>query len=85
MDLKTGESKWQARLGGRTWSSMVFGDGKLWVNSEAGVTHVLEPSVTGLKVIAQNKIDELIRASPVFSNGEMFIRTYEHLYCIGKK
>jgi hypothetical protein len=85
IDLKTGESQWQARLGGRTWSSMVYADSKLWVNSEAGVTHILEANTKELKVVAQNKIDELTRASPVFSNGDLFIRTYQHLYCIGSK
>jgi hypothetical protein len=34
-------------------------------------------------VIAENDIGETIHATPAFSDGEIFLRGWEHLYCIG--
>lgn len=86
LDLKTGDNRWGRgqRLSGQAWSSMVHADGKLWVNTTAGETIVLRDS-TQFEQIAVNKLGELIRASPVFSDGQVFIRTYKHLWCIGER
>ena len=32
-----------------------------------------------------NKLGEPTNASPAFSNGEIFIRTSQHLYCLARK
>jgi hypothetical protein len=37
------------------------------------------------KVVAENPIGERTLASLAISNGQIFLRTDEHLYCIGKK
>lgn len=82
IDATTGEKKWEQRLGGGvSWSSMNHVAGRLYVNNTAGTTFVLEPSPTQCKIIAENKLDELTRASPAYCDGQIFIRTYEHLYC----
>ncbi len=86
LDPQTGERNWETmRLGGRSWSSMTHAAGRLYVSNEAGTTFVLEPSTTEFKLLAENKLDELIRATPAFSDGQIFIRTYKHLYCIEAK
>ena len=36
-------------------------------------------------VVARNSLDEAISSSPAISQGQIFIRTHEALYCIGKK
>ena len=46
-----------------------------------GVTVVIEPNPKECKVLAENKIGELTRASLAISDGQVFQRTYEHLYC----
>lgn len=86
--LESGEQLLEGRgqrLSGRVWSSFVLADGKLWINTDRGETLVLKPSPQGLEVIANNRVNELMRASPVFSDGQVFLRTYQHLYCIGKR
>jgi outer membrane protein assembly factor BamB len=85
LDPATGEKKWDERLGGESWCSMVHVDGKIYISNKAGTTYVVEPNPTALKVLAENKQGELIRASPAFSNGQIFIRTYDNLYCIEAK
>ncbi|MEX2212767.1 MAG: PQQ-binding-like beta-propeller repeat protein [Phycisphaeraceae bacterium] len=87
IDLKTGEQLWgrgeRAGTGG-SWSSMVHADGKLWICNMKGETVVLKADPT-FEVIAVNPMKEMIRASTAFSDGQVFIRTYGHLYCIGKR
>lgn len=82
IDLQTGEKQWEHRLGGRTWGSMSHVGGRLYVSNDAGTTYVLAASPDECKVLAENHLDELTRASHAFSDGDVFIRTYKHLWCI---
>jgi outer membrane protein assembly factor BamB len=83
LDAKTGEKKWQERLeGGGTWSSMCHVDGRLYVINTAGTTTVLDPSPESMKVLGQNPLGETTRGSLAFSDGQIFIRTHQNLYCI---
>jgi outer membrane protein assembly factor BamB len=82
LDVRTGETKWQQRLGPRSWCSMAHVGGRLYVSNEAGATYVLAPNADKCEILATNDLGELIRASPAFSNGQVFIRTHENLYCI---
>ena len=58
-------------------------DGLVYFTSDLGVTSVISPGET-FEVVAQNKLGEPVSASPAISKGQLFIRTHEHLYCIGK-
>jgi outer membrane protein assembly factor BamB len=83
LDPKTGDRKWEERLpGGVSWSSMNHVAGRLYVNNTAGTTFVLEPNPQECKILAENKLGETTRATPAFSNNQIFIRTYQNLYCI---
>ena len=87
IDTKTGEQLWGRgeRAGtGTTWSSMVHADGKLWVCNMKGETVVLK-AAPKFEVISVNPLNEMIRASLAFSDGQVFVRTYNHLYCIGPR
>ena len=51
---------------------------------EDGTTFVVDVSDKA-KVIATNSLnDEFTVATPVLVDGKILLRTYEHLYCIGK-
>jgi len=50
---------------------------------EDGTTFVLQHDGQP-KVIATNSLDEFITATPVFADGQILLRTFDHLYCIGK-
>ena len=86
MELKTGKNLREERLGSKTWASMAYADGRLYIIQESGETLVLEPG-TELKVIAKNPLErgDLTRGSLAFSDGQIFIRTYQKLYCIGER
>jgi outer membrane protein assembly factor BamB len=63
-------------------ASPVAGDGKIYFVSESGETIVLRagPEPT---VLARNDVGERAVASPAISNGQIFIRTDDHVFCIG--
>jgi outer membrane protein assembly factor BamB len=87
IDIKTGEQLWARgeRAGtGATWSSMVFADGRLWVCNMKGETVVIKADVK-FELVSVNPLNDMLRASAVFSDGQVFIRTYGHLYCIGQR
>ena len=63
---------------------MVHAAGRLYVSNEAGTTFVIEPTPEAFKLLAENKVGELTRASLAFSDGQIFLRTLTHLYCIGE-
>lgn len=85
IDAKTGETTWQKRLGGTGWTSMVHIGKYIYVINTDGKTFIIEPDPSECKVVAENELGELTRGSIAVSNRQLFIRTYEHLYCIGEQ
>ena len=83
INLESGESQWQSRLGRKLWSSLVLADGRFYVVDQSGTTHVFNTS-SKLDVLETNSLDETTNASIAISQGNIFIRTYDHLWCIGK-
>jgi outer membrane protein assembly factor BamB len=82
VDPHNGAVIWRERLGGCYTSSPVAAGGRIYLFNEDGEGLVLEPGRT-LRVLARNRLDERVLASPAVSDGRLFIRTDEHLYCIG--
>jgi outer membrane protein assembly factor BamB len=83
LDPKTGDRKWEDELGGgQSWSSMTYADGRIYSVNTAGTTYVIEPTPEKCKIIAENKLGETTRASVVVSDGQIFLRTHQNLYCI---
>ena len=58
-------------------------DGKLYFVSEDGQTIVVKSGRTP-EVLARNDLGERQIASPAVSNGQIFIRTDDHVFAIGK-
>lgn len=85
IDVKTGITVWEKRLPGAHWGSVVLADGNLYVTNQDADTQVFKPNAEKFVAVATNKLDGSSNATPAFSNGEIFIRTSEALYCIGKK
>lgn len=86
IDLKTGKQAWDKPITGGAWGSIVHADGKLYLASQRGETLVFAAKPDEYEEIAANKLDgSTTRASIVPSDGELFIRTYKHLWCIAAK
>ena len=84
VDGKTGERVWQERMNAIFSASPVAGDGKVYFLAESGEMIVLAGG-RKLNVLARNSVGERSLASPAVANGQIFIRTDDHLYCVGKQ
>lgn len=84
IDPATGKLAWQERSGGAAcWGSMILADGHLFVTDQRGTTHIFQPNAERFERVAQNKLGERSNSTPAFSDGQIFLRTFQHLYCIG--
>jgi outer membrane protein assembly factor BamB len=84
LDARNGKNIWKARLPGRLWGSLVLAEGRLYVSSLEGQTFVLA-AAPKFRLLATNDLREPTYAALAVSDGAIFLRTYEHLYCIGKR
>ena len=83
-EARTGKRHWMERLPGGHSPSPVSADGLVYFVSDRGVTTIIRPSET-FAVIAKNELGEPVSASPAISQGQIFLRTHQNLYCIGSK
>ena len=84
VDAKDGSRVWQQRIDGVFSASPVAADGKIYFVSENGETIVVRAGRTP-EVLSRNDLGERQIASPAVSNGQIFIRTDDHLFAIGRK
>ncbi len=85
LDARTGaEIYGQQRLKPGVYSgSPVLADGKIYITNEEGLTSVVKAGPK-FEVLAENPLNDYCLSSPAISDGQIFIRTATHLYCVGK-
>jgi outer membrane protein assembly factor BamB len=88
-ELQTGKLVWEERLKGPApksdnWSSLVLADGNLYAINQGGDAFVLK-AAPRFETLATNSLGETAIASMAVSNGEIFIRTHQNLWCIGAR
>lgn len=83
-DAKSGERHWRERLPGGHSPSPVQADGMVYCLSDQGVASVIRLG-DQFELVAKNDLGEPVSASPAISQGQLFIRSHEALYCIGTK
>ena len=85
---KTGEKLWEGQVpesGIVIRSSPTLADGKLYIVNEKGTTYVIDAAASEFKLLATNALpDENVRGTIAVSDGQLFIRGTQFLYCIGK-
>jgi outer membrane protein assembly factor BamB len=84
VDAKTGELRYEGqRLPGieTVYASLTGAAGRLYIPGREGTTAVIQQGPT-YKLLAANKLDEAIDASPVIIGKQLFLRGSKHLYCI---
>jgi len=85
LDAATGKVLWSDRAAGADhWASVVFAGGRLYATNQNGTTVVFVPNSERFESIETNKLEETTNATPAISGGQIFIRTFENLYCIGR-
>lgn len=81
LDAKTGELRWQHRIGGNFGASPLLADGKLYFTSQEGVTTVLRPG-RAYEELAKNQLFGETLASPAICGQALIFRADRTLYCL---
>ena len=81
----TGELLYDERLGtlGYYYSSPVAADNRIYIASAEGVVTVIDAGSAKLNVLATNKLDGAIMATPALAAANIYVRTESHLYSFG--
>ena len=79
----SGERLWQERFPGGHSPSPVSANGLVYFISDSGITSIVRPGNT-FEVVEENDLKERVSASAAISQSQIFIRSHQHLYCIGK-
>ena len=82
IEATSGKIVWMERLSGAHSASPVYADGRIYILSEDGETIVLRPGVK-YDEVARNDLGDTCLASMAVSQGNFYIRSAQHLYCIG--
>jgi hypothetical protein len=61
----------------------VLADGKIYAINEEGTTTVIKAGAD-FEILSVNKLNDYTLASPAVVGDQIFIRTANYLYCIGK-
>lgn len=81
VEARTGRVVWQERLGVGFSASPVLAAGRLYWTAEDGRTTVLRPGPT-VEVLAVNRLEGTVKASPAVVGKALLLRTDTHLYRI---
>lgn len=88
LNVKTGEEVWEERLQGPSrrsgaWGSPIIAGDVVYFLNQGGDTIVYRAD-TKFEQLAVNSLGEQTNSSIIVSDGQLFIRTHEALWCIGK-
>ena len=84
---KTGERLYQQRIGDKGGSysaSPVAADGKIYLSSEDGDVFVVKAGPK-YELLAANPMGEVMMATPAISDGMIFVRGQNTLFCIAER
>ncbi|MCI0540104.1 MAG: PQQ-binding-like beta-propeller repeat protein [Verrucomicrobiales bacterium] len=77
----SGRIRWQERLEGDHHASLISANGLIYFLSDAGRMTVVNAK-PDFEIVARNDLDEKTFASPAISEGQIFLRSDKHLFCI---
>jgi outer membrane protein assembly factor BamB len=83
LDAITGRMQWKERLKGEYRASPLAADGRIYFLNTQGLTTVVA-AAPRFSRLSENQLDDETLASPIVSDGHVFIRGKKVLYCMGK-
>jgi outer membrane protein assembly factor BamB len=81
-EAASGKVLWKEKLG-RTHASPVLAGGLVFFINDDGVVNVIKPGAE-FERVGRYELGESCYASPAISDGQVFLRTFKHLLCVGK-
>jgi outer membrane protein assembly factor BamB len=84
VDMKTGEEHWKARLpgAGKSWGSLVLAGDRIYSLSQNGDSAIFAANPERFEEVGHNELGEETNSSIAVVSGQLFIRTYDALWCI---
>jgi len=82
-DAVSGELMWEYESPAGFYASPIIADGKVFFLDVDGQMHILSLAKEK-SLLGEPKLGEKAVSTPAFANGKIFLRGYDHLYCIGK-
>ena len=84
LNAADGSILWQERVGGNHYASPVTGENRIYFTSDEGETTVIQ-GLPEFKILSKNPLKGKTQASMAISQGNIFLRTGQELFCIGGK
>lgn len=84
LDAATGREIWSERLPGEFFASPIWIDGKIYLTSVKGDVFVLKERDT-FELLATNPLGEGTHSTPCVDGGRLYVKTFTHLVCVGRK
>lgn len=82
IESKSGEMRFQERVGGSYFGSPIWVGGRLFAVSAAGELVVVEAS-DRFNVLHRYSLGELCHSTPAVADEQLFVHTERHLWCFG--
>lgn len=80
-DARSGRHLWRERLGRHFSASLVTADDLVYMTTDDGITLVLKADRQP-QLVQTNELGERVFASPAISDGRIYLRGTDHLFCI---
>jgi len=82
-NAQKGDTLWSHYFNNPFYASPIICDDKLWMIDRQGIMHVAD--ATGkFKLLAESPLGENSDSSPAFSDGRIYLRGKDNLFCIAK-
>jgi outer membrane protein assembly factor BamB len=82
-NAEKGDTLWSHIFNDPFYASPVIGDCKVWMLDRKGTMHIIE-AAGKFRLIAESPLGENTDSTPAFSDGRIYIRGKNNLYCISK-
>ncbi|HUX97604.1 MAG TPA: PQQ-binding-like beta-propeller repeat protein [Bacteroidales bacterium] len=83
-NAQTGDTLWTTYFDNPFYSSPIICDNKVWMLDRTGIMYIAEAKGK-LNIISTSPLGEHTDTSPAFSEGKIYIRAKQNLYCISSK
>ncbi|MBC8486333.1 MAG: PQQ-binding-like beta-propeller repeat protein [Bacteroidetes bacterium] len=82
-DAKKGTILWEHEIDNTIYASPMIVEDKVYLVDKQGIMYIFRVDKEYIPV-AQPELGEKIVCTPAFAEGKIYLRGYDHLYCIGK-
>lgn len=82
-DAKTGEKYWEHNYENNIYSSPIIINNKVYILDFKGIMHIIKADRT-YTLIKESALGENCLCTPAFTNGRIYLRGTDNIYCIGK-